>query len=142
MLILIQLVPVIAVFTKFDSLDAQAFHRLHKEGISRAMARVDAPGRADQDFDRIHLPVIQGKKYPPTKIVRLRSRFLLTFLCIRFGDDIFDLDMHKGDGSDQKATRQLMSATVEALSPDMSKKFRVSVQRNNVALCIQYAIRR
>lgn len=67
------LVPVIVIFTKFDSLDAAAFHRLRKEGKSRAVARTEAPAHADQEFDNIHMPRLLSKAYPPANILRLRS---------------------------------------------------------------------
>ena len=63
----------IVIFTKFDALDAAAFHHLRKEGKLRAEAQTEAPARADQDFDNIHLPRIQSKAYPPRNILRLRS---------------------------------------------------------------------
>ena len=65
-------VPVIVIFTKFDSLEAKAFRTLRNEGWSRQDAKAHAPERANSDFERDFLPNVFGRKYPPKKELRLR----------------------------------------------------------------------
>ncbi|KDQ16226.1 hypothetical protein BOTBODRAFT_257620 [Botryobasidium botryosum FD-172 SS1] len=66
-------VPVIAIFTKFDSLDSMAFQELRAEGASFLEAQERAPRRADEYFERVHLSRILQQKYRPVNELRVRS---------------------------------------------------------------------
>ncbi|KDQ17608.1 hypothetical protein BOTBODRAFT_578759 [Botryobasidium botryosum FD-172 SS1] len=68
-------VPVIAVFTKFDSLDGKAYQELRCEGFKHSEAQQRAPRRADEHFERDHLGRILGQRYPPKKELRVRSKY-------------------------------------------------------------------
>lgn len=70
-------VPVITIFTKFDSLDAQAFHFLRNTGMSRKEAKAKAQDYATQDFNKVHLPRILEKKFPPADTLCLRGDVFL-----------------------------------------------------------------
>lgn len=52
--------------------------------------------------------------------------------------------MHKDQGDDykyiQRAMWQLITITVDSLNSEVSKQLLVSVQRNNVRVCIKYAV--
>ncbi|KDQ16502.1 hypothetical protein BOTBODRAFT_30838 [Botryobasidium botryosum FD-172 SS1] len=67
-------VPVIAVFTKFDSLDSKAFQELRDRGIDFFEARERAPHYADEHFERIHLNRVFQRQYPPANELRIRSK--------------------------------------------------------------------
>jgi hypothetical protein len=69
-------VPVIAIFTKFESFDAIAFNTLLEEGKSFEEAEIEAPKRAEVDFDKEHRPRVLNCIYPPRKVVYLRSEWL------------------------------------------------------------------
>ncbi|KDQ17220.1 hypothetical protein BOTBODRAFT_81905, partial [Botryobasidium botryosum FD-172 SS1] len=58
-------VPVIAVFTKFDSLDAASCTTLCDQGVPFEAARARAPDHAKELFNRSHLPLIQNQPHPP-----------------------------------------------------------------------------
>ncbi|KDQ12587.1 hypothetical protein BOTBODRAFT_412650 [Botryobasidium botryosum FD-172 SS1] len=68
-------VPVIAVFTKFDSLDAAAYTELCASGVSDEDARLQAPRYAQEKFNQQYLPILNGLAHPPRAVVCLRSNF-------------------------------------------------------------------
>jgi len=70
-------VPVIALFTKFDALDDKAYDDLEKEGASWEEARRQAPVRAIADFEKVHLGSLYGRRYPPKGHIYLRGMILL-----------------------------------------------------------------
>ncbi|KDQ17556.1 hypothetical protein BOTBODRAFT_577409 [Botryobasidium botryosum FD-172 SS1] len=118
-------VPVIAIFTKFDSLDAKAFIELFEGGVPFGDAQDRAPYYAEKRFDQIHLPRIRAQKYPPAKEVRFRN-------------------MHE-NGSTSKVGQEniadLLKKTTDALTTDVLKLLLVSVQQNNVELCMENAVK-
>lgn len=70
-------VPVIALFTKFDALDDQAYQHLEAEGASWEDAVAQAPLRAVADFEKLHLEHLYQREYPPQTHLYLRgSEFL------------------------------------------------------------------
>ncbi|KDQ14927.1 hypothetical protein BOTBODRAFT_174437 [Botryobasidium botryosum FD-172 SS1] len=66
-------VPVIAIFTKFDALDATAFSTLSEQGVPFAEAQRQAPEHAQAKFDQDLLPLIQQLAHPPRAVVCLRN---------------------------------------------------------------------
>ena len=58
-------VPVIALFTKFDALDDKAYDDLEKEGASWEEAKRQAPVCVTADFEKVHLGNLYGRRYPP-----------------------------------------------------------------------------
>jgi hypothetical protein len=64
-------VPVIAIFTKFDDLQAKAFGKLRDEGLGREDARTHSLKRAKADFEKEVVSRLQNTKYPPAKDVCL-----------------------------------------------------------------------
>ena len=66
-------VPVITIFTKFDSLDAQAFRLLREMGMPRKEAKARALDYATQNFNQVHLPQILKKMFPPADTLCLRG---------------------------------------------------------------------
>lgn len=65
-------VPVIAIFTKFDGLDATAYRELCDQGIPPAEAQARAAEHADAEFDKNCLPLM-GRSVAAT-MVRFRSK--------------------------------------------------------------------
>ncbi|KDQ16274.1 hypothetical protein BOTBODRAFT_30974 [Botryobasidium botryosum FD-172 SS1] len=118
-------VPVIAIFTKFDSLDADAYEELCKE-LPHEQAFAEAEARADQIFDSTRLHLVRSQRHPPSGEVRLRN-------------------MHeKGEASReliQKAMSELVDKTASSLDNNVLQQFLISVQQHNVELCIKYAVR-
>ncbi|KDQ11800.1 hypothetical protein BOTBODRAFT_113874 [Botryobasidium botryosum FD-172 SS1] len=66
-------VPVIAIFTKFDALDATAFSTLSEQGVPFVEAQKRAPEHAQEQFDQSLLPLIKQLAHPPRAVVCLRS---------------------------------------------------------------------
>jgi len=65
-------VPVILIFTKFESQEAIAFHKL-QETCSIEEALLQAPYQARTDFDQEHLSRFQNRRYPAKEIVYMKS---------------------------------------------------------------------
>ena len=71
-------VPVVAIFTKFDALEVKAYSELKDElegepETTRKGAIARAPARAVADFQKNYLPDLYERKYPPRRHVYLRS---------------------------------------------------------------------
>jgi len=111
-------VPVIAIFTKFDSLDIEAYRILRDQGLSHNEARERCSQHAEERFDQIHLPRIQDRRFPPAHIVHLRY-------------------MHQGR-QHHKLIRQsvndLIKKTTDTLSPEALNIFLASIQEDSLVL--------
>jgi len=65
-------VPVILIFTKFESQEAIAFKKLMQEcPAEEAMSQ--AAEQARHDFDQAHLSRFRDRKYPPKEILYLKD---------------------------------------------------------------------
>ncbi|KAG8827364.1 hypothetical protein FRC18_009906 [Serendipita sp. 400] len=111
-------VPVIVIFTKFDALDIKAFVALRKEGRSRIEARELASQRAASSFEEVHLETLAAFPYSPKGHVYLRN-------------------MNK-EGHD---CGDLVERTAAALDDETLRQLFVSSQRNNMEVCIRYALK-
>ncbi|KDQ10289.1 hypothetical protein BOTBODRAFT_36400 [Botryobasidium botryosum FD-172 SS1] len=116
-------VPVIAIFTKFDALDAAAFSALSDQGVPFAEAQRRAPDHAREQFDQNLLPLIKQLAHPPRAVVCLRN-------------------MHnKGSqGAIKKAASELIESTGAALDDSALKVLLVQAQCVNVELCMKAAV--
>ncbi|KDQ14848.1 hypothetical protein BOTBODRAFT_109525 [Botryobasidium botryosum FD-172 SS1] len=113
-------VPVIAIFTKFDALDAAAFSVLSNQGVPFAEAQRKAPEHARAKFDQELLPLLEKLAHPPKAVV-----------CLRRSPDVI-----------QKAVSELIESTGTALDDSALKVLLVQAQHFNVELCIRAAINR
>ena len=73
-------VPIIAVFTKFDARDDEAFITLKEQGISLEEARRRAPVRARADFEREYSSLLYDKPYPPKGHTCLRGTLPISII--------------------------------------------------------------
>ncbi|KDQ05972.1 hypothetical protein BOTBODRAFT_122040 [Botryobasidium botryosum FD-172 SS1] len=110
-------VPVIAIFTKFDALDAAAFSALSEQGVPFAEAQKRAPEHAQKQFDQGLLPLIKQLAHPPRAVVCLRSVI-------------------------QKAASELIESTSATLDHDALKVLLIQAQCVNVELCMKAAVDR
>jgi len=110
-------VPVVAIFTKFDALEDIAYAELRKEGVSREDAVLQTAARAVSDFESMYLSELYERKYPPKGHVYLR-----------------DLDKPETD------CRELTDTVASVLDDDNLQQLFVSTQRNNLELCIKFAM--
>ncbi|KAJ7738774.1 GTP-binding protein [Mycena metata] len=110
-------VPVIAIFTKFDGLIDEAFNELREHGKSIPDAKTGAPERAQAMLTTNFMGPLNTTKFRPSDFVRLD-----------------DMRMENSDCID------LITKTANALSDDTLRLLFVSVQQNNVDLCIRHAV--
>ncbi|KDQ09946.1 hypothetical protein BOTBODRAFT_178675 [Botryobasidium botryosum FD-172 SS1] len=110
------------IFTKFDSLEARVFHELKGTGLTRQQAQQSAPQHAIAEFQRNHLSRLLGEKPPK-------------YICLK--------KMHKEQNNTeiQEKMAELIQHTVDAMGVDALKLLLVSVQRNNLQLTIEYAVK-
>jgi hypothetical protein len=115
-------VPVVAIFTKFDALEVSAYSELidelkgepetiHKEAIAQA------PARALADFQKNYLPDLYARKYPPRRHVYLRNMNKVETDCC-----------------------ELIETIAAVLDNGNIQRLFVSTQRNNLGTCIKYAV--
>ena len=71
--------PVILIFTKFESQEAAAF-RLLKQQYSTEEALFKAPQQARDNFDREHLSRFTNRKYAPKGILYLKGEYYVVHL--------------------------------------------------------------
>lgn len=77
LLIVIQ-VPVIAIFTKMDALDAKARNQLMWEKVPFAQHKEQVPIRAKAIFEEKYLQRLQEVKHQPRYVVQLRGMLLVS----------------------------------------------------------------
>ncbi|KDQ55211.1 hypothetical protein JAAARDRAFT_134250 [Jaapia argillacea MUCL 33604] len=111
-------VPVIAVFTKWDGLVLKVCNELRNQGMRIREARQMAPALALQEFEEHYLSVINSVSFPPTEYEYLSDMHKVDATCIRLSE---------------KTAKALKS------SSDLQKLF-VSIQSNNVQLAMKYGI--
>ncbi|KDQ14512.1 hypothetical protein BOTBODRAFT_32642 [Botryobasidium botryosum FD-172 SS1] len=115
-------VPVIAIFTKFDALDAAAFSALSDQGVPFAEAQMRAPEHAQAQFNQDLSPLIKQLAHPPRAVVCLRN-------------------MNKGSPDFiQKAASELIEKTSTTLDDSALKILLVQAQCVNVRLCMKAAV--
>ncbi|KDQ10678.1 hypothetical protein BOTBODRAFT_190331 [Botryobasidium botryosum FD-172 SS1] len=115
-------VPVVAIFTKFDALDATAFSALIDQGIPHEEAQKQAPEHARVQFNQDLLPLVEQLAHPPRAVVCLRNM------------------NQKGSPAIQKAASELIESTGGALDDDALKVLLIQAQHINVELCIKFAV--
>ncbi|KDQ18919.1 hypothetical protein BOTBODRAFT_28396 [Botryobasidium botryosum FD-172 SS1] len=115
-------VPVIAIFTKFDALDATACGALIGQGVPFNEAQKQAPEHARAQFNQDLLPLVEQLAHPPRAVVCLRNM------------------NHQGSPSVQKAASELIESTGGTLDNDALKILLVQAQHVNVEICIKAAV--
>ncbi|KAJ7110559.1 hypothetical protein C8R44DRAFT_634111 [Mycena epipterygia] len=109
-------VPVIAIFTKFDGLITKAFTQLKAEGLDRKEAKQRQTERAHEMLSTDFIKPLMSTTFRPSEYVQMN-------------------DMQAKDSN----CDELIGKTAKALSNDTLKLLFVSVQQNNIDLCIEYA---
>lgn len=138
-------VPVVAIFTKFDSLDADAYEELCQRGVPSQEALDQARDLANKTFDNT-LSLIGTQRHPPGAEIRLRSERLFhlcmhTAFVLHVISIVSILDMHRrGRDSNeliQKAMSELIEKTANLLN---NKTLQVFLQQLNIQLSMRYAV--
>ena len=131
--------PVVAIFTKFDALEDVAYSKLTNEGIAPTDAVKQTADRAVADFETEYLPVFQKLAYPPKGYVYLRgnaSILLPMFMTTKNYIQLLDMNKPKAD------CRQLVDTVAAVLDNTNLQRLFVSTQRNNLQICVKYAVER
>ncbi|KAJ7847725.1 hypothetical protein B0H14DRAFT_2583421 [Mycena olivaceomarginata] len=111
-------VPVIAIFTKFDGLVTTAFQNLRAEGKTRQEAMADAPNMAQRILTTDYIDQLKKMNFSPSDLLYGSDMREKTSTCI-----------------------ELMAKTANSLNENALRLLLVSVQRNNLGLCIYYAVK-
>ena len=126
-------VPVIAIFTKFDDLINQVYDMDLEEEENCQVAL--------QALENKFRKPLEEYNYPPRAYVRFEGMFWLTStrsvdlkarLCI---------GIHEDEGDHQDQVKKLIENTASSLDTPALRMLFISVQQNNMTLCITYAIR-
>jgi len=123
-------VPVIAIATKFDYLVTQVF--TEEKGLQGS--RKDATKLLNDKLER----PLRKFKFPPKAHICLEG-VVCKWHCqsmLREGTEL-----QADDGNHQEQVKELIQKTVDSLDNLALKMLLVSVQQNNLELCIRYAIK-
>lgn len=123
-------VPVIAVFTKFDDLVVQVLDR-DSEEESRAHAFKVVK-------EKFETPLEESRDRPKAYVCFEGAFLILLISSIAQRTSFPALDDNEGDHQEQ--VKGLIEKTAASLDDLALKMFFVSVQRNNLELCIKWAI--
>ena len=123
-------VPVIAIATKFDYLITQVF--TEKKGLRKS--RKDATKLLN---DKLEVP-LHKFKFPPKAYICLEG-VVFQMLCQYMLNE--GTELQDDNGNHQEQVKVLIQKTAESLDNLALKMLLVSVQQNNLELCIRYAIK-
>jgi hypothetical protein len=133
-------VPVIVVFTKWDGQIINSYGKLRgpPDNMSISRARQGAARHAEDEFNQHYLPVINAPAvpYPPASFVLIESEWSFAPDNV-LSSKSFGLDMHKPETK----CEELSTKTAAALGKNELQKLFVSVQLNNIQLCLEYALK-
>ncbi|KAJ7900406.1 hypothetical protein B0H13DRAFT_1622465 [Mycena leptocephala] len=118
----IAVVPVIAILTKCDAVVSDAFQDLLDEGEDPVAAAVYQ--KTQEMLDTRFVDRFKSMRYPPADYVQVK------------GEGGIHFDMHENGDCEH-----LITKTADALTDDVLKLLFVSVQQNNIDLCIRYAVK-
>ncbi|KAF8232545.1 hypothetical protein L208DRAFT_1360873 [Tricholoma matsutake] len=107
-------VPVVAIYTKFDDLITQVYNEKLDEQENRDVAEIALEKKFQKPLD--------GFKFPPRAHVRME-------------------DLHDDDSDHQGQVKVLLTKTADSLDDITLKILFVSVQQNNLELCLTYAVK-
>ncbi|THU87515.1 hypothetical protein K435DRAFT_762570 [Dendrothele bispora CBS 962.96] len=124
-------VPLIAIFTKFDDFINQVTNPRMPLKKKRELAKQ----HLETDFEQ----PLSDYKLPKKAMLCLEGMPLTLYTCCYLSAI---LDMHKNGDKCQKQVKELMEKTAESLDSLALKLLFVSVQKNNIELAINYAIKK
>ena len=126
-----KLVPIVAIFTKFDDLINQVYDPSLDDDDNRSVAERLLK-------DDLRAPLFKFK-FPPRADVRLEGKYVSASLLICWLGCYTEL--HEDDGDHQKQVKKLIEKTAESLDDLALKILFVSLQQNNLELCLKYAVK-
>ncbi|KAF7343620.1 GTP-binding protein [Mycena sanguinolenta] len=127
-------VPLIVIFTKFDGLVTKAFQQLRAEGKNIRTANAGKMELAQRMLTKNYRDPLKDATFKPSAYVQLDGGFapisrsdILIYLS--------DMRLERSSCTD------LITQTARTLTNDALLLLFVSVQRNNIDLCVRYASR-
>jgi len=125
-------VPVVAIFMKFDDLITQVFDRKKdkKENMKNALDTLEK--KFKQPLSRY--------KFHPQAYVRFEGRSIVILQLIL--GLMPHLAIHKEEGDHQEQIRELIKQTAASIDNLALKMLFVTVQQNNLHVCIEHAVNR
>ena len=124
-------VPVVAIFTKFDDLITQVYDDELDEQENREAAENELKTKFQKPLD--------GFKFPPRAHVRMEGVYKVTSW--RLVDSTLSVDLQDDDSDHQGQVKVLLTKTADSLDDIALKILFVSVQQNNLELCLTYAVK-
>ncbi|KAF7343577.1 GTP-binding protein [Mycena sanguinolenta] len=128
-------VPLIVIFTKFDGLVTKAFQELRAEGKNIRTANTGKVELAQRMLTTNYRDPLNGVEFKPSAYVRLDGGSASDISLILL---IVLPDMRQ----EHSNCIELINQTAKTLTDDALLLLFVSVQRNNIDLCIRLAVRR
>ena len=128
-------VPVIAIFTKFDDLMTQIYDIDQDDDVNRR--------NAEEQMEKKFRKPLYEYAFPPRADVCFEGKSLINILskCRPHGSMFNPIaDLHSETGNHQDQVKVLIEKTASSLDDTSLKMLFVSVQQNNIGLCVRYAI--
>ena len=120
----------VAIFTKFDDLITQVYDEELDEQENRDVAEIVLEKKFQKPLD--------GFKFPPRAHVRMEGAYEPYFLLV---DPTLPLDLQEDDSDHQGQVKVLLTKTADSLDDIALKILFVSIQQNNLELCLTYAVK-
>jgi len=122
---------VIAIFTKFDDLITQVYDMDLEDDENRKAA--------EQELEEGFRFPLFGFADPPKASVCLECMIFFIFFCET--TQLAFLALHEDEGNHQNQVKELIKETAGSLDDLALKILFVSVQKNNLELCMEYAVK-
>ena len=132
-------VPVIAIFTKFDGLVNKAYTELVDNGLSEDEAEAKLTEKAEELLQTNFREPLSRATFPPSDYVQLDGDESVHFRRkhkLMLSSELIDMR------EPTTSCNELIEKTANALTDYTLKLLFVSVQQNNIGVCIRYAVER
>jgi hypothetical protein len=127
-------VPVVLIFTKFDSLVEKCYQKLRLQGKNHHEAKATMHELANKTFQDEYLSRVLAIGFPPKAHICLAGTILLLYRFSKFSQIS---EMNK----EENQCFELSEKTMDILDNDILVNLFVSTQKNNLDLCIRKGIK-
>jgi hypothetical protein len=126
-------VPVVLIFTKFDALEDMCYNKLRSQGKNHQEAEDAIHECANKIFQDEYLSRVLATDFPPKAYICLSGNILFLYRFVKF---LQILEMNK----EENQCFELSEKTMDILDNDFLVNLFVSIQKNNLDLCIKKSI--
>jgi len=127
-------VPVVLIFTKFDSLVQKCYQKLRLQGKNHQEAKAAMHEFANKTFQDEYLSRVLDTDFPPKAYICLAGNILSLYRFFKFSQIA---EMNK----EENQCSELSEKTMDILDNDVLVNLFVSTQKNNLDLCIKKSIK-